>query len=336
MSTPALSRSIVFALVDAGLLDTSRADEAVPVVAAAVEGGRAPAPSSGGSVRRRMAELAAYVGGAFVLGAAGLFLAGSWAALGTADRVAVLLGAAAVLAAAGGFLVLSAGGPAALRVTAEAVRRRLTSVLLTGAAAATGFGTGMLLTEVLTDDEAGATIAALLALGVVLAGYLAAPSVVGQAGAAGGAVVAVTAILLAVDDDFSGVTFGLLVLVLGGLWLAAAERGLWREVMAGRVLGLLLALVGAQIPVVSEWNWVGYLATGLVGLAAFGGYLATRSWPYLAAGVAGVTVAVPEAVTDVSGGSLGAAGALLATGVTLLLAALLGLRLRREVHEQLG
>ena len=48
----------------------------------------------------------------------------------------------------------------------------------------------------------------------------------------------------------------------------------------------------------------------------------------------GLTVAVPEAVNDFSGGSFGAAGLLLATGVTLLAAALLGLRLRREVKDQ--
>jgi hypothetical protein len=46
-----------------------------------------------------------------------------------------------------------------------------------------------------------------------------------------------------------------------------------------------------------------------------------------------VTIAVPEALSDWFEGALGAAGVLLATGVTLLLAALAGLRLRQEVTE---
>ena len=64
---------------------------------------------------------------------------------------------------------------------------------------------------------------------------------------------------------------------------------------------------------------------------AFWLYVVTRAWPYLATGVIAVTVAVPEALYDWVEGSLGAAGVLLATGVTLLLSSLAGLRLRHEV-----
>ncbi|HEX6485476.1 MAG TPA: hypothetical protein VF012_02095, partial [Nocardioidaceae bacterium] len=56
--------------------------------------------------------------------------------------------------------------------------------------------------------------------------------------------------------------------------------------------------------------------------------------PYLAVGVVGVTLAVPEALLDWTEGSLGTAGVLLVAGVTLLGASLLGLRLRKEVEEQ--
>ena len=74
-----------------------------------------------------------------------------------------------------------------------------------------------------------------------------------------------------------------------------------------------------------------YVATAVVGAVSFWVYVVTRAWPYLAAGVVGVTLAVPEALSDWFDGALGAAGVLLATGVTLLLAALAGLRLRQEV-----
>jgi hypothetical protein len=124
---------------------------------------------------------------------------------------------------------------------------------------------------------------------------------------------------------------GLVVLALGLLWLALAETGVWREVGSGRVLAAVLAVLGAQLPVFGDYSWVGYVATAAVGAAAFGGYVVRPAWPYLAAGVVALTLAVPEALTDWTGGSLGPAGILLATGVTLLVAALLGLRLRHEV-----
>ncbi len=332
MTTQPQSRAVVTALVDAGLLEPARADEADPVVSSVL----GSAPSAAGPLGRRMAEIAGYVGGAFVLGAGLLFFANSWSDLTLGERVGLLLVISLVLAAAGGVLAASAGGRAALRTSSESVRRRLTSVLMTGAAGSAAFGVGLLLADRMDNQELGVTLAAGVGLVVVLVGYLLAPTTVGQLGAAIAAFVMVPSGLagLSSGDDFSTVLFGSIVLAIGVVWLLATEEGLWQEVLSGRVIGLGLALVGAQIPIVSEHEWVGYLLTALVGVAAFGGYLATRSWPYLAAGVIGLTVAVPEAVNDFSSGSFGAAGLLLATGVTLLVAALLGLRLRQEVKDQ--
>jgi len=59
-------------------------------------------------------------------------------------------------------------------------------------------------------------------------------------------------------------------------------------------------------------------------------YLARQAWPYLALGVLGVTIVVPEALSDWTGGSLGVVGGVLVTGVTLLLASFAGYRLRSE------
>ena len=92
-------------------------------------------------------------------------------------------------------------------------------------------------------------------------------------------------------------------------------------------------MLGAQFPVFDDPAWPGYVATAVVGAAAFWMYVVTRAWPYLATGVIAVTLAVPEALSDWFEGALGAAGVLLATGVTLLVAALAGLRLRQEVAE---
>jgi len=50
--------------------------------------------------------------------------------------------------------------------------------------------------------------------------------------------------------------------------------------------------------------------------------------------VVAVTLAVPQALLDWAGDSLGPAGLLLAAGLTLLVTSLLGLRLRQEVTEE--
>lgn len=329
------ARSVVTALVSAGMLDAGRAEDAEPVVQAALH----PEAASGTPMRRRMAEVAGYVGGAFVLGAAALFLSSAWADLRLGVQVGVLLGSAAILAVAGIALAGwarsgDAGGRAVLTAPAEAVRLRLTSVLLTGAAACAGFGVGLLLTDTMANEELGVMLAALLTAVLALLGYVVAPTTVGQAAIAVAAFVAIPTGLSSLHTDDTGtIALGLIVLALGVAWLAAAETGLWQELLSARLIGCFLAVLGAQLPVFDQSPWVGYVATAVVGAAAFWRYVGSRAWPYLATGVIAVTLAVPEALDDWVGGSLGAAGILLATGVTLLVAALVGLRLRHEVTQ---
>jgi hypothetical protein len=132
-------------------------------------------------------------------------------------------------------------------------------------------------------------------------------------------------------DQRNALVSGMLLLAIGGVWLVAAERGWWRERLSALVIGCTLTVIGAQVPILDDAAWICYLATALVAVLAFWRYAVARAWPYLATGVVAVTLAVPEATNDWFGGSLGAAGILLVTGVTLLVAALLGLRLRRAV-----
>ncbi len=330
MSTENTSRTVVRALVGAGLLDPMRSEEAGPVVADVLARGTRAAGTM--PLRRRMAEVAGYVGGAFVVGAAVLFVSTTWSDLSLGGKVGLLVVTALVLAAAGGVLTVSSGGPAALRRSEEDVRARLTSVLLTGAATAAAFAAGLWLDDVVAPSELAVFLAAGVGLVAVLAGYLVAPTVLGQLGAAVAAFTMVPPGLYALTDDVSPAVFGPIVLALGLVWLLAAEQGWWAEREAGRVIGCLLALVGAQIPVFGSVSWLGYLLTALVAAVAFGGYLRTRSIAFLATGVVGLTLAVPEALSDWTDGSLGAAGILLVTGVTLLGTSLLGLRLRQEVH----
>ncbi len=328
MTTETRSRAVVSALVGAGLIEASRHDEADTVVRDVLDHNRSAAAAP---LRRRMAEIAGYVGGAFVVGAAALFFGTTWDQLAIGEQSAILIGIAVLLAGAAVGLVMGAGSPAALRAPEESIRLRLTSVLLTGAAASAAFGVGVLVGDAIANEGLSVMMTALLAFVLMIGGYRIAPTTAGQVGAAIAAFLAIPSGLSALESESSSsVPLGLLVLALGAAWIVAAERGLWDEVLSARAIGTALALIGAQIPIFDTNAWVGYVATAAVGAVAFWLYVGTRAWPYLAAGVVALTLAVPQALNDWAGGSLGAAGILLATGVTLLVAALLGLRLHHE------
>jgi hypothetical protein len=240
-------------------------------------------------------------------------------------------------------VAVTAGGFAVLRADGQPVRRRLASLLFTGGAGVTAAAVVVWLIDLIegrgTEMEQGWLIGlggatTLLVLSAV--GYLLAPSLLGQLAVALGSVYTIPFALEGMDVVDQPVVIGLAFLGLGLVWLLLAENGLWREVVPGRILGSALVVIGAQIPVTSETPWVGYVLTLLVAAVGFGLYVVRRAWPYLAVGVVGVTLAVPEALLDWTEGSLGTAGVLLVAGVTLLGASLLGLRLRKEVEEQPG
>ena len=320
---------IVDALVDEGLLGSERREDAVAVVDRVLgtqHAGSAP-------LRRRFAELAGYLGGVFVVSAAGIFFATQWASLGEGQQVALLAGVAVVLAAAAVAVVALAGGLPAVRAGSEPVQRRLAGVLMLGAAGTAAGAVGLQASYALEPTSDSPPLLAFLTFtALALVGYLLAPTVIGQVGIAGGAFVLVPSSLQYLSGgDVEVVVFGLLVLSLGVGWLLLAEKEVWREVASGRVVGCVLVVVGAQVAVFDQdLRWVGYLALFLVAAAAFGTYVVRRAWPYLATGVVALTLVVPEALTDWTDDSLGPAGVLLVAGVTLLGASLLGLRLRHD------
>jgi hypothetical protein len=200
--------------------------------------------------------------------------------------------------------------------------------LLTAGAAAATFATYVLLTR----DDKVPVAAAVTGLIVVVAGYLLARSAVGQIGAAVAAF-GVYATLLDLGDDAHAWTLGLGALALGAGWAALA----WWRVVTERRLGLAIAvgfgLLGAQLVVVDDIDPLGYILTALVAAVCFAAYTRIREWVVLAGGVAGATLVVPEFLYDVTGGSLGASGAMLVAGVTLLAGSLAGLRIRRHTAE---
>jgi hypothetical protein len=323
---------LVSALVDAHLLDPGRRSEATSVVER-VLGSQSTATAS---LRKRFAELAGYVGAAFIVSAAAILVFSQWDDLSRSQQVMLLGGISVLLtgsALALGFV--TPGGMAEVRRGDEPVRRRLMGVLLTGAASSAASAVGLWMDHAVPNHETQVALAGFATLAVLsLLAYVVAPTLVGQLTVAFG-VVALVSVLV---DELRGdsVAAGVSILGVGVLWLLATERRLWREVASARVIGCGLAVVGAQIPVFDfdETRWVAYLATALVAAAAFAVYVARPAWPYLAAGVIAVTLVVPEALIDWTDNALGPAGGLLAVGVTLLVTSLLGFRLRRGIAEE--
>jgi hypothetical protein len=82
-------------------------------------------------------------------------------------------------------------------------------------------------------------------------------------------------------------------------------------------------------PANRTWTYVITLGVAVACLAL---YRTQRRLVLLLAGVVGVTVAVPEAVWDVTNGAGGAAVILLVGGAVLLAASGLGMRVHRRPH----
>lgn len=325
--TSARSRAVVDALVAAGLLDPVRRGQAADVVSDALDG----ATQAGASSRRWLPEVAGYLGGALVIAAALIFFFTAWGDLSVAGQLTILGIATVVLATAG--LIVRAGGP---RSGPEVdIRRRLAATLLAGAAG-TVAGFAGLVTDELDGVEWGSapgTVAATVLLLAGVAGYLRAPSVLGQLVAVWGAaslVVQVIADVLDLSGTAVAVAMAAALGALGLVWLVLAERRVWHERLAARIIGCLVVAFAVQWPIFEGESWLGYGLTALAAALAFGVYVERRAWPYLALGVGLVSVVVPQALLEVTDGALGTAGVLLAGGLVLLTGSVLGLRVHRE------
>lgn len=281
-------------------------------------------PARGG----RLAEIAGYLGGALLLGAVALFLGGGWNDLTEASRVGVLAGLAVVLLVAGALVARTSGEPVReLGHQWDSARRRLVSVLWTFAAASAASATG------LGVDLKGWELPAASAVGLLVAAitYALVPSVVGQLGMWFASISLVSSLIAQFDDDGGMTPYAVALVALGAGWVALGltERVKSREVALST--GVAIALFGAQLPVFGDQHWAAYVLTAGVALAGFFGYLSTRSWSVLTAGVIATTLVVPEALHDWTDGSVSAAGSMLVAGLTLLAASAAGLRLRKEV-----
>lgn len=323
---------VVDELLRDGLLHPDARPRAEQVVSGVLGAGPAAEAGSARAGLPKLVEVLAYLGAALVIAAAWLFLMQSWSDLSVTAQSLALAGVAVVLAIGGLVAGRVAGGFAQLRgPAADDARRRLTSTMLGGAAVTAGIALAIALDAALDPHWKhvfwpGVAAAGLaVVLGVV--GYWLAPSALGQLVVGGGLLLGANALTNG-SNDHQGMWIGIAYVVLAAVWLVLAERGLFREQTVARFLGVAVLVGGAQAPVISDPEWLGYLLTAGAAVAGVLLYLARQAWPYLALTVVAVTLVVPEVASDWLGDSLGVIGGVLVAGVTLLLASLGAHRLR--------
>lgn len=338
-SSDATARSVVRALADESLVRPEDRLRAVHIVAEALEGRSVePLPTAEqhprDPLRRRLTEVLAYVGAGLVVSAVLLFVGTRWQDMGFGARLALLVVAGVVLGVAGLAVVAGSDWTAGVRRPEHETRRRLASVLLTGTGATAAGIVGVVLDHVSRTETSAAWALPFTALAAVtVAGYLLSPSVVGQLGAAVGVVGAAGVLMSTLRLEDEAVASGLMFVTIGVLWAVVAEVGWWREETVARSLGSVLAFFGTQQLFLSGSSpTLGYALSFLLAVAGFVLYLFRRAWPYLVLGVVALTASVTEAAADWFQDSIGVAGMLLVAGMTLLVAALVAMRLRREAH----
>ena len=316
-----LTSTLTTALSDAGILRPGAEDGARDVIRAALIGTpTGPARRTGGS---RMAEVAGYLGAALVAGALAVLFADQWGHLSTTAQVAILLAVAAAAGFAAWKLVPRGHRPSSLV--------RLASALSVVAAGASAGAAG-----VVVDASGGDAAWAMLAAGsvgalVAAAGWLWAPTLLGQIATFAGAATTTTSAVALIDPD-QWAWYPAAVLVTAAAWLVANEMRRLAETTAVRVLALATVLVSVQAAgYAMDVRWAPYVLTLAAAVVAFLLYAGpARGWPYVAFAVAGVLLAVPEGLFDLTDSHVGAAFALAASGALVLAAATFALRPRRQ------
>lgn len=317
-------------LVAAGTLNQAQADavrrELADVPAGATPQERRPAWLS------LIAEVGGYVGAAFVFAAIVALTGPSWDNLTQGTQISLLAGPAVLMLVAAAGVAAAAPG----RWTASppagdgGARWRVVSALVVVAGVLLG-SAGV----VIADDGSRAELAAaaLPALAVGVLGYLACRTSFLHIAVATAAVTSVFGVSeLLIDNPATATAPGLATLVLGAAWAALAAGGVLAERTLGLVTGGVIAFIGAETMIVDSGDAArafGYVALFAIAVAGLGGYMIRRQVAVLAVGAAVLAVAVPQVVLDYSEGALSAAGALLISGLSIVGASAVGLRVHR-------
>jgi hypothetical protein len=336
---PRTADDIVADLVAHGTLEPQQGEEVLHALEPVLgpPSGRVPVRTG---LRRHAAEIAGYVGAIFVGLSAVVFLTQTWEDYSVLARTLILAGIS-VLAGAIGAVVIA--GASAAEPDAREARRRLAGTLFAACAATAAFAVGVGLEEALETDERWVVLA--LATGFVLAvaGYRLAPTALGQLASLAALLGTVLSGSTLLPDEENPLLGGLIVLAIGIGWYVLVQRGVIREETLGLALAGLTALGGAQLVMAGQDVSTGqqvlaYALTAVVALGLLALHAMQPRWPLLVTGVLGTAVVVPEVLDEWLGDSIGMPGLLLASGLTLLAASLLGMRVgrRRAADEPSG
>ena len=264
-----------------------------------------------------LAEIAGYLGGAFVVIAVTIVTARQWVAFTELQR-GILFGALAIALFALGTFV----------GTSTAVKSRLSGVLF-GLAAVSTTGT----IAVLSSQQDTPTLAFLGGTAVALIGFSRVQSVVGHAVLFG--YIFISGSLVISELSFDGtypeaqLFVGLFYLLLGGVWNYFTYKEFLDRVL-GYIFGGATLFIATQVLFFRTEHLLSYLSMIAVAGTTAWLYLRVHAWPLVLTAVLTTTVGVGEFVAETLGGSLGAALGLFAAGAALVTSSLLALRNKRE------
>jgi hypothetical protein len=295
------------ALVDDGSLSVAQAD----LVRTQYELTEEPADSR----KSVLAEIAGYLGGAFVVIAVTIVTARQWVAFTELQR-GILFGALAIALFALGTFV----------GTSTAVKSRLAGLLF-GLAAASTTGT----VAIFDPNRSTPTIAFLAGTAIALVGYYMVKTFVGHVILYG--YIFITGIMALSDLIPDGAGMQLFVggyfLALGGAWVYFTYRK-YLDGILGYFFGGGTLFIATQVLFIQSAHLISYLSMVAVAGATAWLYLRVHAWPLVLTAVLTTTVGVGEFVAETLGGSLGAALGLFAAGTALVTSSLLALRNKRE------
>lgn len=262
-----------------------------------------------------LAEIAGYLGGAFVVIAIAIITARQWDSFVQWQR-ATLFGALAVALFT---LALFVG-------KSTAVKARLSGVLY---ALAAGSTTGTI--AIIDQNVDAPTLAFLAGTAVALIGYYLVQSLVGHVALFGFIFISG---VMAIDDlspDSIGtqVIFGAFFVILGTAWLALSYFKHVDEILGYIFAGGTL-FISTQVFFMRTDHLPSYLVMLYVASLTTWLYLRINRWPLLITAVLTITVGVGEFVAQTLGGSVGSALGLFAAGAALVTSSLLALRNKRE------
>jgi hypothetical protein len=262
-----------------------------------------------------LAEIAGYLGGAFVVIAVTIVTARQWEAFTELQR-GILFGALAVTLFA---LALFVG-------TSTAVKSRLAGLLF-GLAAASTTRT----IAIIDPNRDAPTLAFLAGTAIALIGYYIVQTFVGHVVLYG--YIFITGIMALSDLTPDNVGMELFVgsyfLVLGGAWTFFTYRK-YVDGTLGYIFGGGTLFIATQVLFVQSEHLISYLSMIVVASATAWLYLRVHAWPLVLTAVLTTTVGVGEFVAETLGGSVGSALGLFAAGAALVTSSLLALRNKRE------